>query len=38
MEMLEKFDEEGKLPSVTEGEHVGQKAKRKGRSARRNSV
>ncbi|KAF7966915.1 hypothetical protein HWV62_36601, partial [Athelia sp. TMB] len=39
MEILEKFDEEGKLPSSTiDGEERSAKGQRKGRSARRNSI
>jgi lysophospholipid hydrolase len=39
MEILEKLDEEGKLPSAyISGKDVPFKGRRKGRSARRNSI
>ena len=39
LELLEKWDEEGKLPSgYVEGKEAVSKRKKKGRSARRNSI
>lgn len=38
IKMLEKFEEDGRLPSIVEGELAAHKTKHKGRSARRNSV